>query len=118
VLNEFGYPAPEVAYVDNSAQVFMHEIRKRGIFVRAGNDSGKFNVANGIGNVRRLLGDENNRRILRIHPRCKRLISELQSYSYDPGSSQAIGGEPRPLKINDDTPDALRYLCRHFWYRG
>lgn len=111
-----GYPPPALCYVDQSAKYFRHALSLANIAHMAGNDSKKYNVANGIKNVRRLICDGANARLLFIHPNCQQLITELQSYAYNPNSSTSAAGEPAPLKIYDDGPDALRYLSRVVWY--
>ena len=49
-----------------------------------------------------------------IHPRCKHLIEELRKYRWDNkerrGLTPSANTPPKPLKIDDDTVDALRYL--------
>jgi len=118
----YGYPPPQVAYIDQSAPYFREALWKRGITTIKGNDSARYNVSNGIRNVRRLICNGDGVRLLRIHPRCAHgetsLIAELQSYSYDPASRQSSAGEPKPLKVDDHGPDALRYLSRHIWHTG
>jgi hypothetical protein len=71
-------------------------------------------VREGIKNVRWLIGpDENGVRLLHINPRCVNLIRELSSYVYDPNSTVANLGEPKPLQVDDHGPDALRYMTWH-----
>jgi phage terminase large subunit len=111
-----GYPPPALCYVDQAAKGFRLALSMKNLPNTAGNDSAKYNVANGIKNVRRLVGDGHGRRLLRVHPGCQNLITEMQSYAYNPGSSASAAGEPAPLKIYDDGPDALRYLSRVVWY--
>jgi hypothetical protein len=48
-------------------------------------------------------------RLLRIHPRCRELIGEFQSYAYG-DSAASVNGERKPLKLNDHYLDAARYL--------
>ena len=74
-------------------------------------------MSEGIKNVRRLICDGNGMRLLIIHPDCnggtnpprEGLIKSMATYSYDNGSAVAQVGEPRPLKVSDHHPDALRY---------
>ena len=73
-------------------------------------------VQEGIKNVRRLICDGQGVRLLRIHPRCKNLTSELQSYHYDDGSKVAVVGEQKPAKLDDHGPDCLRYMTWHLHY--
>ena len=44
---------------------------------------------------------------LNISPRCKVLLREIYSYSWD--ESPAAKNQDRPVKQNDHGPDALRY---------
>ena len=67
-------------------------------------------ISEGLKLVRQMICDGHGVRLIRIHPRCKRLISCLQSYRYSE-STAAPGGEVKPLKIDDHLPDALRYLA-------
>lgn len=108
----FGYPEPDLAYVDGSAAMFRGALSARGIHNANGSDKP---VAEGIKNVRRLICDGRGVRLLRIHPRCTHLIRELPAYRYDEASSIVQGGEPKPLKVDDHAPDALRYMSRHVW---
>jgi len=43
-----------------------------------------------------------------VHERCKNTIKQIQGYEFDPQSLD--NGREVPLKINDDLPDALRYV--------
>jgi hypothetical protein len=113
---DLGYPPPALCYVDQSSPSLKLELALKGLNRTSGNDSKKYNVANGIKNVRRLICDGHGQRLLKIHPDCSQLITELQSYAYNPQSSVSAAGEPAPLKIYDDGPDALRYLSRIVWY--
>ncbi len=51
-----------------------------------------------------------------IHPRCKHLIQEMRKYRWQRGKKPAPGilnpnvAKPQPVKRDDDTVDALRYL--------
>lgn len=70
----------------------------------------------GIDHVRSLLKVIEGQPRLHIHKRCKHLIDELRQYRWKKGrkpSGQILNPEvarPVPLKRNDDTVDALRYL--------
>lgn len=109
-----GYPEPEMAFVDSSAASFRAHLSKFGIF----NGPATHTVADGIKFTRQFICDGQGVRLLRIHPRCINLIRELQSYRYDPVSKQAYAGEPKPLKLDDHTVDALRYLLYQFRQMG
>lgn len=93
---DLGYPKPEIAYVDSSAAQLKARIWGMGVQTVGATHV----VTEGIKNVRRLICDGNNRRLLKIHPRCKQLIDELQSYAYG-DSMTSINGERKPLKLND-----------------
>lgn len=108
------YKRPDVAYVDSSAAELKTRLHQNDIpTVNA-----THKVYEGIKNMRRLLCDGNGVRLYRIHPRCHEHIREFNSYQYDDRSSVAQGGEPKPLKLNDHTMDAGRYLSKRVWYGG
>lgn len=104
-----GYAGPDVAYVDSSAAELRSRIWDKGIQTVGATHT----VAEGIKNVRRLVGDGEGIHLLKIHPRCIHLIREMSSWVYDPNSTAAIGGEPKPAKIDDHGPSAVRYLTWH-----
>src|SRR5690606_36587347 len=106
------YAAPELAAVDSSALELKARIWAKGIQTIGATHT----VSEGIKNVRRLMCDGQGVRLLKIHPRCVNLIRELQSYRYDDHSKVSQIGEPRPLKVDDHGPDALRYLARKLRY--
>lgn len=103
---EMGYPLPEIAYVDSSAAQLKARIWGMGISTFGATHV----VTEGIKNVRRLICDGNGVRLLKVHPRCKDLISDFQSYEYA-DSVTAVNGERRPAKVNDHHADAVRYLA-------
>lgn len=99
------------AVVDPSAASFIQELRRRGVYVIAGDND----VPDGIRRVSALFA----RRALRIHRRCGGLIGELQSYVWDAKAAQM--GTERPVKQMDHGPDALRYYvntCLPKWRYG
>lgn len=99
------------AVVDPSAASFIEELRRRQVYVLAGDN----NVLDGIRRVSTLFQS----RKLRIHQRCQGLINELQSYVWD--SKAAAMGTERPVKNLDHGPDALRYFvntCLPPWRYG
>lgn len=104
---ELPYPVPVAAHVDSSALELKARIWNTGIQTV----SATHRVSEGIKNVRRLVCDGQGVRLLQIHPRCTHLIREMQSYRYDPNSSAVDVGEPKPLKADDHSADALRYLA-------
>lgn len=53
---------------------------------------------------------------LRVSPRCVNLLREIGEYQWDPKASE--GGKDRPLKVQDDACDALRYLVMATIGRG
>lgn len=97
--SDMQFQCPVVA--DPSAASFIAELRRRGMYVIAGDNT----VLDGIRRVSQLFA----RRKLMIHrERCRGLIGELQSYVWDSKAAQQLGVE-RPVKQQDHGPDALRY---------
>lgn len=105
---------PSIAMVDSSAAMFRGALLKAGIRTYPATHR----VSEGVKNVRRLLYDANGERLLRIHPRCKQLIREMQSYRYNERVSVVHAGEPQPLKLDDHGPDALRYMAQYLAKRS
>lgn len=99
------YPKPDVAYVDSSAAQLKARIWSKGIQTVGATHK----VLEGIKNVRRLICDGQGQRLYKIHPRCVHTIREHQTYRYDLNSNAT--GEPKPLKLDDHTCDAGRYMC-------
>lgn len=88
--------------VDPSAASFKAEMEQQGIWhIDAENE-----VLDGIRTVSSLLASKK----IRIHKRCEKLLTELQTYSWD--EKAAARGEDKPLKQHDHAPDALRYFCQ------
>ena len=88
--------------VDPSAASLKAELNLRGILYEdADND-----VLDGIRMTASLLTQKK----LRIHRRCKHLISELGTYAWDPKAQKV--GEDKPLKQHDHACDALRYFVK------
>lgn len=106
------YKHPYIAYVDSSAQSVMARMWDYNITT----SGATHRVSEGIKNVRRMICDGKGVRLLRIHPRCVQLINEMQSYRYDDQSKVADVGEPKPMKLDDHGPDALRYMTWHLRY--
>ena len=100
------YKRPELASVDSSAAELRRRIGDKGIM----HSGATHKVSQGIQVARRFICDGQGVRLLQIHPRCVNLISELQSYRYDPKSHRVDAGEPAPLKLDDHCVDALRYI--------
>jgi phage terminase large subunit len=104
------YNLPRMALVDSSAAELRRRLSDKQIF----NGAATHRVSDGIKIARRFICDGNGVRLLKIHPRCENLIRELQSYRYDDKARTAEAGEPRPMKLDDHCPDALRYLLWNF----
>ncbi len=105
------YKRPDIAYVDSSASELKTRLHMKGLMATGGTHS----VSEGIKNLRRLIADGQGMRMLKVHPRCTHLIREMASYRYDDKSKQVNAGEPKPLKLDDHSIDALRYAT--FWMR-
>ncbi|MEU5343015.1 PBSX family phage terminase large subunit [Streptomyces sp. NPDC020766] len=100
---------PEWTFIDPSAASFSTQMWQDGHpgLARATND-----VTDGIRSVAALL--EAGR--LLVHASCAGLLSELPGYSWDPKATER--GEDAPLKIDDHSADALRYVVHstaHEW---
>ena len=100
------YQRPELAMVDSSAAELRRRIGDHGIM----HSGATHQVSEGIKVVRRYICDGQGVRLLQIHPRCVNLITELQSYRYDPKLRSVKAGEAAPLKVDDHCCDALRYM--------
>lgn len=107
----WGYPTPELVSVDSSASMFRAAFNLRGLH----NIGATHKVEEGIKNLRRLICDANDVRLLKIHPRCQNLIREMEGYKNDESSTQSKTGERKPMKLDDHGPDALRYLAWRLW---
>jgi PBSX family phage terminase large subunit len=86
-------------YVDTSAAAFKLELQRRGLHVIDANND----VMNGIS----YMSSEMRKGNLFICSECKVLIKEIESYVWDPKSSER--GEDKPLKRDDHCIDACRY---------
>jgi PBSX family phage terminase large subunit len=102
---------PTFIVVDPSAASFKVEIRKHHFRTKEFDDNlinADHEVLNGIRTVSTVF----HKKLIRIHRiRCKILVEEVLSYCWDDKAIQK-GGKEKPLKINDHSPDALRYGCR------
>ncbi|MEG1564562.1 MAG: hypothetical protein RR365_12680 [Bacteroides sp.] len=101
---------PAAVIIDPSAASFKIEMRNRGLRAKETVDTinADNNVIEGIRNVNTLL----TRRRLHIHKtNCPNTIKEMQSYAWDDKALQNSGKE-KPVKVNDHTPDALRYYVQ------
>lgn len=106
-LLETGYPKPDLACIDSASPTLIATLFNDYDIAAIG---ATHEVGEGIKVVRQMICDGRGIRLIRIHPRCKRLIACLQSYRYS-DSIVSRGGESKPLKIDDHLPDCLRYLC-------
>ncbi|MGY4990914.1 PBSX family phage terminase large subunit [Streptomyces nigrescens] len=100
---------PEWTFVDPSAASFLTQMWQDGYagLARATND-----VADGIRSVSSLLAAD----LLLVHESCEGLLAELPSYSWDSKATER--GEDAPLKVDDHSADALRYVTHstaHEW---
>ena len=104
----YPYPLADVAYIDSSAAELAHRLWDEDIdTIRSTHP-----VEEGIKHVRPFIHTDTGFRRLRIHPRCEFTISEMMAYHY-PTKNRApkVGsGQPIPAKVQDNAPDALRYL--------
>lgn len=92
---------PTSVEIDPSAAAFIHEARRAGV---RGVHPANNEVLAGIQRIANAL--ESGR--LLIHENCKNLIEELQSYSWDPKAQER--GEDKPIKSDDHSVDALKYI--------
>lgn len=96
-------------WIDPSATSFILTCYQNGIqrIAEAIND-----VDNGIGLINNLINNDS----LRVHKRCKNIIKEFSTYSWD-SKSQRLGID-KPMKSSDHCLDALRYCAngtRNIW---
>jgi phage terminase large subunit len=97
-------------YADPSAPEAIKTFRQYGIPINTpskAKDVARINsVTEGIRDVRAQIYRE-DRPGLEIHPRCATLIAEIDAYTF---KKKTLKEEPE--KLNDHSPDALRYLTR------
>ncbi len=104
------YPKHEIygAYIDSSASDLIRRVGDLGVsYMRA-----THRVADGIKVMRRAILDGNGERLLKINPRCKHLIREFQTYRYS-DNMRSEAGELAPIKSDDHSLDACRYVIYH-----
>lgn len=89
--------------VDPSAASFITELRGRGFYVLAADNE----VLDGIRKCASLIAQ----RKIRVSSSCTALLNEMASYRWD--DKAALRGEEKPLKENDHSLDALRYMVNH-----
>ena len=102
------------SYADPSRPGEINEFSFRGLPTQPAMN----NVLKGIDCIRSLLKPRPNGGVkLRIHERCKHLIQELRKYRWKRGRKANTGtilnpqvAIPEPLRLENDTVDALRYL--------
>jgi PBSX family phage terminase large subunit len=90
---------PEWIICDPAAASLRTQLYADGISTTAADNA----VSYGIGVVASLLGDGQ----LLVSDRCAGVIGELPGYSWDPKASAK--GEDKPIKVADDSLDAMRY---------
>ena len=91
---------PEAVVVDPAAEGFIMQLREdSALRIRGAHNA----VREGV----MLVASALDAGVIRIHPRCKHLIDEIQGYAWDAKAQER--GEDRPLKVNDHACDALRY---------
>lgn len=90
----------DIAYPDPENPEHVEALRKRGIAVAEVNKD----IIKGVDSVRALF--KNHR--IKIHPSCKNLISELETYHYEEKRPDKNETE-KPVKDKDHAVDALRY---------
>jgi len=101
VTRWMGYKKPSVAYVPSEAALMKGEIHKFGITT--------VNATHRVGEGIKAMRQTITGRHLRVNPRCEHVLYEVGSYRSDP-RGKADTGEVVPLKIDDHTMDAARYL--------
>lgn len=91
---------PESVVVDPSAASFMQQLQRDGISPTPADNA----VLDGIRTVLALMAAGK----LKVHRSCKGLLDELPSYSWD--EKLAKRGIDAPIKVDDHSVDALRYI--------
>ncbi len=109
------HPNYSQGYGDPSRPDMINEFNCRGLTCGGASNA----VFKGIDCIRSLLKVQptTDKPRLRIHSRCKHLIEELRKYRWKRGRRPTEGlllnpqvAKPEPLKRDDDTVDALRYM--------
>lgn len=104
-------PEPEYIYVDPAAKSFrlqLYDDKFQGL------QNAKNDVLDGIRTVATELAKGN----LLVSTDCERLIEEIPGYRWDDKATER--GEEKPIKVDDDYCDSLRYAVfstRHVWSR-
>jgi PBSX family phage terminase large subunit len=92
-------------YIDPSAASFKAELLKHGI-------SNLYDAENEVIDGIRMVSKMLNNGTLKVCRNCDALIKEFQSYVWDPKCAKT--GVEKPLKQNDHSIDALRYVIASF----
>lgn len=93
---------PQYAVVDPSAASFTTQLWQDGMSPVPGDNA----VLDGIRTVSSLLARDR----LKVHRSCTGWINEIPGYSWDP--AKADRGEDAPMKVDDHSLDAGRYVIR------
>jgi hypothetical protein len=109
---KMGWSLPSDVYYDPEnpqVMVDMSKLRDEKSFLCRIHKAHK-DVAQGIRAVRRHIGpDENGLRLLRLHPRCENIITDLSEY-YETDTNATLGGDPKPASgQRDHGESAVRY---------
>jgi len=103
--NEIPLVMPAIAIGDPSAAVLRRQLRDANIPTRR---PGIKDVREGISHVRQLIEDGQGYRVVKVHPRCSNLITELtEGYIYPEEGTRS--DEEKPIDANNHASDALRY---------
>lgn len=93
---------PMWTVVDPSAASFIAQLWQDGLTPAQGDNA----VLDGIRTVASLLGQDR----LKVHSACTGFINEIPGYSWDP--DKAAKGEDAPIKADDHSLDAGRYVVK------
>jgi PBSX family phage terminase large subunit len=114
-LKELGTDGAPVVYtnafIDPSAVGFMLQLHEEGV---RGIRQGINEVNRGIELFSSMIQSD----MVRVRARCKNVISQLGTYRWDEKAQEI--GEDRPIKQDDHTMDAIRYILnstRQIWQR-
>lgn len=101
---------PEYVCVDPSAASFVTQLFRDSV---PGVTLADNAVLDGIRMMATLLGNDR----LRVHRSCKGFLEEVGSYAWDDAAAEK--GEDKPIKVDDHSVDAARYLIKTtepLWY--
>lgn len=106
---ERGLPVPpDYCYVDSSAAMLHGALGRANLHYSKASHP----VIEGIRNLRRLICDGKGVRNFMVDSSCKNLIGEFQAYRYEV-EGNIMGGERRPMKVDDHGIDVSRYMTFH-----